>query len=108
VELDELAACQLTQLCWPIGPIPKKSAPFSLVWDRRIRLPKLVDWKAAAGYKLNKFESLGFWEPVNPYKGVKALGARWVFTIKQKPNGTIDKFCTSYVAKGFNHVMGTD
>jgi hypothetical protein len=41
VELDELAACQLTQLRWPISPKPKKNAPFSLVWDHRIRLPKL-------------------------------------------------------------------
>jgi hypothetical protein len=54
--------------------------------------PNSVDWKAAAVYELEKFESLGVWEPVNPYKGSKALGARWVFTIKSKPNGSVDKF----------------
>jgi hypothetical protein len=66
------------------------------------RLPKMIklalagsdaqDWKVAAEYKIEKFKSLGVWELVNPYKGVKALGARWVFTIKRKPDGSIDKF----------------
>ncbi|PLW35803.1 hypothetical protein PCASD_15704 [Puccinia coronata f. sp. avenae] len=65
-------------------------------------------WRKAAEYKLKKFESLGVWEPVRPYKGLKALGARWVFTIKRMPDGSIDKFRARYVAKGFNQVMGTD
>jgi hypothetical protein len=68
----------------------------------------LLNWQEAAEYKLKKFESLGVWEPVRPYKGVKALGARWVFTIKRLPDGSIDKFRARYVAKGFNQVMGTD
>jgi hypothetical protein len=54
--------------------------------------PDSVDWKAAAMYKLDKFESLGVWEPVNPYGGSKALGASWVFTIKWKPDSSINKF----------------
>ncbi|PLW18521.1 hypothetical protein PCASD_23785, partial [Puccinia coronata f. sp. avenae] len=65
-------------------------------------------WRKAAEYELKKFESLGVWEPVRPYKGLKALGARWVFTIKRMPDGSIDKFRARYVAKGFNQVMGTD
>jgi hypothetical protein len=82
------------------------------------RLPKTIkvalsgtdsqNWKAAAEYEIEKFASLGVWEPVNPHKGSKALGARWVFTIKRKTDGSIDKFRARYVAKGFNQVMGTD
>jgi hypothetical protein len=66
------------------------------------------NWREAAEYELKKFESLGVWEAVQPYKGIKALGARWVFTIKRLPDGSIDKFRARYVAKGFNQVMGTD
>jgi hypothetical protein len=69
---------------------------------------ELSSWRKAAEYKLKKLESFGVWEPVQPYKGVKALGARWVFTIKRLPDGSIDKFRAWYVAKGFNQVMGTD
>jgi hypothetical protein len=67
-----------------------------------------IQWRNAAEYEIKKFKSLGVWEAVNPYKGVKALGARWVFTIKRLPDGTIDKFRARYVAKGFNQIMGSD
>jgi hypothetical protein len=59
-------------------------------------------WQAASEYKLANFDSLGVWKPVNPYDGIKFLGARWVFTIKRLPDGSIDKFCARYAAKGFN------
>ena len=49
-------------------------------------------WREDAEYKLRKFESLGVWEPFRSYRGVKALGAQWVFTIKQLLDGSIDKF----------------
>jgi hypothetical protein len=90
----------------------------SLPMDTKHNLPKTIKaalsckdsihWKTAAQYEIDKFQSLGVWEPVNPYNGAKALGARWVFTIKRLPNGSIDKFRARYVAKGFNQVMGSD
>jgi hypothetical protein len=80
--------------------------------DPEHKLPKTIKsaltcadsahWRNAAEYKIKKFKSLEVWEPVNPYKGVKALSAPWVFTIKRLPDGTVDKFCARYVAKGFN------
>jgi hypothetical protein len=66
------------------------------------------EWKHTAWYEIDKFALLGVWEPVNPYSGVKALGAHWVFNIKRLANGSIDKFRARYVAKGFNQVMGLD
>ncbi|PLW47343.1 hypothetical protein PCASD_02621 [Puccinia coronata f. sp. avenae] len=90
----------------------------SLPVEQEHRLPKTIkvalsgtdsqNWKAAADYEIEKFASLGVWELVNPHKGSKALGAQWVFTIKRKANGSIDKFRACYVAKGFHQVMGTD
>ncbi|PLW56744.1 hypothetical protein PCANC_01718 [Puccinia coronata f. sp. avenae] len=35
--------------------------------------PDSTNWKAAALYELDKFKLLGVWEPINPYKGSKAL-----------------------------------
>jgi hypothetical protein len=55
-----------------------------------------------------KFGQLEVWIPVEAPKGCKALGARWVFSIKRKPNGSIDKYRARYVAKGFNQQMGLD
>jgi hypothetical protein len=38
--------------------------------------PDSASWRDAAEYEIDKFKSLKVWEPVNPYKGVKALGAQ--------------------------------
>jgi hypothetical protein len=90
----------------------------ALPMDPEHRLPKTIKsalscgdsahWQCAAQYEIEKFKSRGVWEPVNPHKGVKALGAWWVFTIKRLPDGSIDKFRARYVAKGFNQTMGLD
>ncbi|PLW27977.1 hypothetical protein PCASD_22848 [Puccinia coronata f. sp. avenae] len=47
--------------------------------------PNSSCWRDTAQYEINKSKSLEVWEPVNPYKGVKALGARWVFNFKRLP-----------------------
>ena len=48
-------------------------------------------WREAAEYKMLKFGQLEVWIPTNSPKGCKVLGARWVFSIKRKPDGTVDK-----------------
>jgi hypothetical protein len=73
-----------------------------------LKSPEGPDWKKAAEYEIDKFCTLNVWEAVNPYDGIKVLGARWVFTIKQLADGTIDKFRAKYVPKGFNQAMGSD
>jgi hypothetical protein len=65
-------------------------------------------WRAAAEYEMLKFGQLEVWVPVVAPTGSKALGARWVFSIKRKPDGSIDKYQARYVAKGFNQQLGLD
>ncbi|KAI7945067.1 hypothetical protein MJO28_010762 [Puccinia striiformis f. sp. tritici] len=67
-----------------------------------------VEWREAAGYEMKKFEELDVWVAVDLFKGMKVLGGRWVFSIKRKVDGTIDKFRARYVAKGFNQQLGID
>jgi hypothetical protein len=55
--------------------------------------PNGGEWKDTARYELDKFKDLEFWEPVNPYKGIKVLGTRWVFTIEHLLDGYFNKFC---------------
>lgn len=38
----------------------------------------------------------------------KPVGSRWVFTIKYKKNGEIDKYKARVVAKGYSQVYGVD
>jgi hypothetical protein len=38
----------------------------------------------------------------------KEIGSKWVFKIKRKPDGTIDRYKARLVAKGYNQVEGVD
>jgi hypothetical protein len=73
-----------------------------------LKSPEADDWKNAATYEMNQFDNLDVWDAINPHPGIKVLGARWVFAIKHKPDGSILKYCARYVAKGFNQTMGVD
>jgi hypothetical protein len=92
--------------------IKKYKGPFVLCYVTCIQEKNVFSWwsgwRTAAEYELDKFQLLGVWEPINPYKGVQVLGVRWVFTSKQHPDGTVDKFRARYVAKGFNQTPGVD
>ncbi|KAK4410377.1 Retrovirus-related Pol polyprotein from transposon RE1 [Sesamum angolense] len=41
-------------------------------------------------------------------KGKKAIGSKWVFKIKLKADGSIDRYKARLVAKGYNQVEGVD
>ena len=40
--------------------------------------------------------------------GIKPIGCRWVYKLKHKPNGTVDRFKAQLVAKGFTQTEGLD
>ncbi|XP_071740022.1 uncharacterized mitochondrial protein AtMg00820-like [Rutidosis leptorrhynchoides] len=41
-------------------------------------------------------------------QGKKSVGNRWVFTIKYKPDGTIERYKGRLVAKGYTQTYGID
>nr|KYP65475.1 hypothetical protein KK1_011711 [Cajanus cajan] len=53
--------------------------------------------------KLNKT-----WEIVENPKHVKPIGCRWVYEIKRKPDGSVERYTARLVAKGFSQVEGID
>lgn len=48
------------------------------------------------------------WDLVELPHGKNAVGCKWVFTIKLKANGSIDKYKARLVAKGFTQTYGID
>jgi hypothetical protein len=101
----ELAAEELKAIVGLPGG-PEHNLPKNI--KQALAGPDGREWSDAARYELDKFHNLDVWEPVNPYKGVKVLGACWVLTIKRLPDVSVDKFCARYIAKGFNQTLGVD
>lgn len=53
-------------------------------------------------------QDVGTWSIVDPKPGANIVGCKWVFRIKYKPEGTIDKHKARLVAKGFHQQPGID
>ena len=48
------------------------------------------------------------WELVPLPKGMKPIGCRWMFTVKLKPDGSIDRYKAQLVVKGYAQRYGID
>lgn len=48
------------------------------------------------------------WELVELPRGHKAVGCKWVFTVKHKADGSIENYKARLVAKGFTQTYGID
>ncbi|CAL9023670.1 unnamed protein product [Prunus brigantina] len=85
--------CQLSSVC-----VPTKL-------QNALSNPKWVDAMQVEMKALNKNAT---WELVPLPKGKKAVGCRWVFTLKHKADGSIDRYKARLVAKGYTQTYGVD
>ena len=58
-------------------------------------------WKAAMNEEMKSFQKNETWELVDCPSGKKLVGCRWVYTVKHKANGTIERFKARMVEKGY-------
>lgn len=48
------------------------------------------------------------WHLVPPHKGINVIDCKWVYKIKRKPDGSLDRYKARLVAKGFKQRYGID
>ena len=48
------------------------------------------------------------WELVPPSRKVNVIGCRWIFKLKRKADGSIERYKARLVAKGFHQQFGVD
>ncbi|XP_070003048.1 uncharacterized protein [Nicotiana sylvestris] len=65
-------------------------------------------WKEAVNSEIQSILDNHTWELVNLPPGNKPLGSKWIFKRKIKTDGTIDKYKTRLVVKGYRKKEGRD
>jgi hypothetical protein len=66
------------------------------------------NWKSAVMEEMKALRRSGSWEVVDLPRGQKTIGYKWVFTVKCKVDGNIERYKARLVAKGFTQTYGID
>ena len=65
-------------------------------------------WKQAMNIKMNALKKNGTWELVTLPEGKRPVGCKWVYTVKYRTDGSIERYKARLVAKGFTQTYGID
>ena len=69
---------------------------------------KISDWREAVFEEMKALKKNGTWEISSLPKSVVPVGCKWVFTVKCKSIGTVERFKARLVVKGYTQTYGTD
>ncbi|KAL9247674.1 hypothetical protein vseg_021081 [Gypsophila vaccaria] len=67
-----------------------------------------VEWREAMRKEIDALEGNGTWKVVNLPEGKKPIGCKWVYKIKYRADGEIERYKARLVAQGFTQVEGID
>ena len=76
--------------------------------DEALKMPEAVHWKQAADEEMEALKSMNTWKLVPLPEGREPIGCKWIFKVKNKPDGTIERFKARLVAKGYAQRPGID
>ncbi|EOY08714.1 Cysteine-rich RLK (RECEPTOR-like protein kinase) 8, putative [Theobroma cacao] len=74
-------------------------------WQKPYHDPK---WKEAMIEEMKALVKNETWELVTPPLGKKPVGCKWVFIVKHKADGSVERYKAKLVAKGFTQTYGVD
>jgi hypothetical protein len=62
------------------------------------------NWKCAMDYEINALEKYKTWHLVPPQKDNNVIDCKWVYKIKRKVDGSLDRYKARLVAKEFKQL----
>jgi len=65
-------------------------------------------WKEAMDCEMTTLERAGTWSTVPRPSGKNIVGLKWVFHVKRKADGSVDKYKAQLITRGFTQIYGVD
>jgi hypothetical protein len=65
-------------------------------------------WKSAMIEEMEALQKNSTWDLVELPEGKKTVGCKWVFTVKHKADGSVERYKARLVAKGYTQTYGID
>jgi hypothetical protein len=79
-----------------------------LTYPEAISSPQSKQWVDAANNEYQSLMENKTWELVQLPPGRQPISSKWVFKIKSKPDGTVDRYKARLVARGYTQKQGID
>lgn len=91
-----------------------KLVNYALFFEANLEPSYFVDvctndvWVGAMKEEIESFEKNDTWELVESPKGMKIVGSKWVYKTKFSNDGSIERYKTRHIAKGFTQTYSVD
>jgi hypothetical protein len=72
------------------------------------QVSKLAEWRAAMNTKFDALLKNGTWSLVPSLPTMNIVGSKWVFRIKRKADGQVERYKARFMDKGFHQQPGID
>jgi len=70
--------------------------------------PDWLSWKEAMDREIQSLQQAGTWETVPRPPGKNIVSCKWVYQLKRKADGSVDKHKACLVTQGFSQIYGVD
>lgn len=78
-------------------------------YDEALQSEDKINWKTAMmDQEFDSLQRNRTWKHVKLPEGRKLIDNRWVFKVKEKPNGEVERFKARLVIRGFTQEYGID
>ncbi|RVX09816.1 putative mitochondrial protein [Vitis vinifera] len=106
--LDTSSFSPATDLPPESVPEPQVIAPALRMTTRSMKAFKDPNWTKAMEMEIATLHRNHTWDLVEQPPDVNVIGSKWVYKLKHKPDGSIERYTARLVAKGYNQTHDLD